>query len=301
MGKERKIWLNGEMIPEENATVNVMSHAFTRGAAIFEIFGVHKTPDGPAAFRMDDHLKRFEKSIELLDMELPRSINEIKQAAIDCVKTNNIEDVFVRIMAYHSGESYSTVPPDGDLDILILAFSFDPFRGGMNKPVSACISKWRKLHPQTVPVECKVSGNYVNGMMSSLDAKKRGFGLGIMLDTQGFLAELSTASIFIVKDGVLMTSPLGTILSSVSRRTVIAVARAEGIEVIEKAIRADEILDADEIFSSSTALKVWSVNRIEDRDIEDAPGPVSTQLSRTISGICSGSDERFKDWLTLMK
>jgi len=288
------------MIPSENATVNIMSHAFTRGAAIFEIFGIHKTPDGPVAFRMDDHLRRLEKSIKLLEMELPRSIDEIKQAAIDCVKTNNIEDGFVRIMAYYSGESYSAVPPDGDLDMMILASSFGQFRGGMNRPVSACISKWRKLDPKTVPVECKVSGNYVNGMMSSLDAKKRGFGLGIMLDTKGFLAELSTSSVFIVKDGILITSPLGTILSSVTRRAVIDVAKAEGIEVVEKAVSSEEILDADELFSSSTAFKVWSVNRIEDRDIENAPGPVSAQLSRTLEDICSGSDERFMDWLTPM-
>ena len=298
MGDKRKVWLNGEIIPWQDATVHTMSHSLSRGSAVFEIFSVHETPDGKAAaFRFDKHMMRLRNSTELLGMELAQSEEEIKEAVEEVVKINNVKDGFVKIMAYYGQQSFSVVAPDAPLDMVIFAVSWGAVKYDPGKSESACICKWRKLHPETVPVEAKVAGNYVNGMLSRQDAKKRGFNVGILLDTQGFMTEGSTEAIFIVKDNVLTVPPLGTVLSSITRMAIVDAAKKIGMAVSERLIRKDEILDADEMFTAGTPIKVMPVDQIEDRMLENVPGPVTIKVAKMMEEICNGSDERFKDWL----
>jgi branched-chain amino acid aminotransferase len=150
-------------------------------------------------------------------------------------------------------------------------------------------------------VEAKVAANYLNGMLARQDAKRRGFDLGVMLDSHGFLAESSVESVFIVKDGVLLTPPLGLILSSISRRSILEAAPTAGIKVVERPIRRQEILEADELFTSSTTCRVMPASRIEDRVLRKAPGPVSGKLRTLMKAVCSGKEDRFKHWLHPIK
>ncbi len=298
MPDERKVWLNGELIPWDEANVHIMSHAFSRGSAIFEVLGVHQTASGPAAFRLAEHLERLFNTAELLGMKLAQSAEEIQRAVGETVEANRIGQGFVKIVAYYGEEAFATLVPDANLDLAVFAIPLTADLGlDVTRPISACVCKWRKLHPRTVPVEAKACANYLNGMLARQEALRRGFDIGLMLDTHGFLAEGSIEAVFMVKDGVLVTPPLGRILPSISRRSVLEAARASGQETMEKAIRPEELLAADEIFTSATPFKVLPVGRIEDRVLEDAPGPVTSRMAELMNTICGGTDERFKDWL----
>ncbi len=296
MVDERKVWINGKLIPWDQATVHILSHGFSRGSAIFEVFGIHKTPQGPAAFRMDDHFKRFKKSAALLGMDLAYSEDEMKAAVAEAVQANNLQEGYIKAVAYYGEEAFATLVPNVPLDLSIFAISMEADLGlEIDKAISACLSKWRKLHASTVPPEAKAAANYLNGMLTRQDAQKRGFDVGLMLDTHGFLAEGSIEAVFLIKDGVLLTPALGRILPSISRRSILEIARASGIETIERAITPDELFSADEIFTSATPYKALPVGRIEDR-ILDAPGPVTRRLTEIIENVLKGSDDRFKAW-----
>lgn len=299
MADEKKVWRNGELIPWDQATVHLMSHGFSRGSAVFELFGIHDTPAGPMAYRMDDHFRRLQKTIELLGMELAYSLDDLRDAVVETVKANEMVNGHVKLMGYYSGESLAELVPDEKLDVTIFAIPTGADLGvDPTRTISVCLSKWRKLHPGTVPVEAKVAANYLNSMLARRDAKQRGFDMALMLDTHGFVAEGSIEVFFMVKDSVLKTAPLGRILASVSRQSVIDVARAEGIDVLETPILPEEFLSADEIFASATPFKTLPVGRVEDRILEDAPGEITRRLSGLFEKILAGGDERYKHWFT---
>jgi len=298
MPVESKVWLNKEWIPWDKAKVHIMSHSFSRGSAIFEVMGVHQTASGPAIFRLPEHIARLFNTAEMLGMRLAQSVEEIQHAVAETVKANALSQGFIKIVAYYGEEAFAKLVPDTSLDLAIFAIPITADLGlDITKPISACICKWRKLHPETVPVAAKACAYYLNGMLSRQEAFGRGFDVGLMLDTQGFLAEGAIESVFMVKDGVIMTPPLGRILPSISRKSVLEAAQATSQKAMEKAIRPEELLDADEIFTSATPFKVLPVGRIEDRIIENTPGPVTRRMAELMRTICDGADERFKDWL----
>lgn len=301
MTYQKQVWINGKLEPWEKANVHILSHGFSRGSAIFEFLGVHKTTNGSFAFRLDDHLIRLFKSAELLEMNISQSAAEIKKGVIEAVRGNDIEAGWVKIMAYYSEEALASLVLQSDLDLAVFAGPIEAL--GLppaDQPVKAGISKWRKLDPQTVPVEAKVAGNYVNGMIVRQDVQKRGFHMGIMLDTQGFVAEGGTESVFMVKDNQIITPPLGRILSGITRMSILEVARTYGLDVQEKAITTEDLLTADEAFISGSPLKVLSLSCIENRVFEKAPGPLTIKLAKLMNDVCSGNDQRFQKWFVPM-
>ena len=296
MNNKNKVWFNGKMIPWHEATVPLLSHGFSRGSAIFEVFGIHESPDGPVAFRMDEHLKRLMKSASLLGMEMAYSTDEIARAVAETVKTNDLGRGLIKMLAYWGEEAIIDLVLESKLDLAIFAIPASE-ELGMDKtqPITACLSKWRKIHPETVPVAAKASSNYLNGYLARRDAFNRGFEVGLMLGTDGFLAEGSIESVFLVKDGILKTPPLGRVLSSITRLSIIKVAPMIGIPISEEPILQEELFTADEIFTSHSGVKVSPVARFEDR-ILPAPGPITKQVMEQMNNIINFSDDRFNDW-----
>ncbi len=296
MNNNAKVWLNGELIPWVEATVPILSHGFSRASAIFDVFGVHVGPEGPVAFRMDEHIKRLMKSAELLGMEMAYSDAEIVDAAKIAVRENSIGRGIVKILAYWGEEALINLVLDSKLDLAIFAIpENEDLELDQPRPLSACVSKWRKIHPETVPVGAKACSNYLNGYLARKDAALRGYDIGILLSTDGFLAEGSIESIFIVKDGVLKTPPLGRVLSSITRMSILDAAPAIDISVKEGPITADELLDADEAFTAHTGIKVEPIIRLEDRELP-GPGPVTRQVMQAMTDIMQFKDDRFKNW-----
>lgn len=296
MTSDLQVWINGKMVQRRDARVPILSHSFSRGSAIFDVFGVHRGPKGPMAFRLDDHLKRLNKSAELLEMELGYSNDQIIEAIKATVKANGIGRGIIKILAYWSDEVITELVVDGRLDVAVFAI---PESAELvldkEKSISVCLSKWRKLHPETVPVGAKACANYLNGYLARKDAVSRGFDIGILLGTDGFLAEGSTESVFIVKDGILMTPPVGRVLSSITRKSILEAVPGIGIPVAERPITSGELYAADEMFTVHTGTKVEAVARFEDRQLE-APGPVTTRVMKLINDIMQFKDDRFMHW-----
>jgi branched-chain amino acid aminotransferase len=297
MDNENTVWLSGRLVPWKEATVPLLSHGFSRGSAIFDVFGVHEVQNRPVVLRMKEHLRRFERSAELMGFEIPYSSQEIRQAVAELVDANNMKLGLIKILGYWKEEAVTELVLDSKLDIAIFPIP-ESRESGLYKAknISACFSKWRKLHPETVPVRAKACSNYVNGYLARKDAYERGFEVGIMLGTDGFVAEGSIESVFMVHDGVLKTPPLGRILSSITRLSILQAAPALDIPISEEPILPHSLYSADEIFTSHTGIKVSPVDRFEDRTLE-APGPITKQLIDLMENIITGSDERFKDWL----
>lgn len=296
MNNDAKVWLNGKLIPWAEATVPLLSHGFSRGSAIFEVFGIHKFPDGLFAFRLDEHLKRLMRSAELLEMELAYSTEEIKEAVNETVKANHIGRGLVKILAFWGEEAVIRLVLDSKLDVAVFAVpQSEELALDDTTPISACLSKWRKIHPETVPVEAKSCSNYLNAYLARKDANNRGFDMALLVGTDGFLAEGSIESVFMVKDGVLKTPPLGRILASITRKSIVQAAPTIGIPVSEDSILPKALFEADEIFTSHSGIKVSPVNRFEDRNLE-APGPITQKLMALMNRIVNRSDDRFNDW-----
>jgi branched-chain amino acid aminotransferase len=305
MLEERVVFLNGEFIAWKEAKVHLMSHSFGRGSAIFEVMSLHESAAGPAVFRLDEHIQRLFRTAELLDMEIALTPESLEQAVMDSVKQNGVKQGFIKIICFYPQIAFEILPPQKVLDTTI--FVVDPAQdlGGLRFPfekgATACISKWRKLDPETVPVEAKAAANYLNGMLARAEARERGFDQVIMLDTQGFIAEGGTESVFLAKEGRLMTPALGTVLASISRKAVLEIAPVFGIETLEGRLTPERLYEADEIFFSGTPMKVLPVRQIENKALDETPGPITRKLADFMIEILAGREERFKSWLFPIK
>ena len=305
MPDQRIVYMDGEFVPWEHATVHMMSHSFSRGSAIFEVIGLYETGDGPAVFRLDEHMDRLFRSAALLEMELPLSKPDLVDAVKETVRRNGLSSGFIKVMCYYPHVIFDLSPPVDRAACAV--FAIDPARdfgtpgASHDRGISLCISGWRKLDPGTVPTEAKATANYLNGMMARLDARKRGFDRAVMVDGEGFIAEGGTSSVFVVKDGRIMTPAPGVILKSITRKSILPLADALGIDTEEGRLHPHLLNEADEVFMSSTTTKVLPVTRFEERRFEEAPGPVSRALDRLVSEVCAGRDERFRDWLFFVR
>lgn len=294
-----KVWRNGEFIAWDQATVHVLSHAFSRASAIFDVLKIYETADGPAAFKIDDHIDRLFYSAKLLGMNLAYSKERIKQAALETVRENRIRQGLVKIIAYWSEEAILKLVPDAELDLDIFSIpeaeseSF-PHRN----PIKACISKWRKIPPECMPVKAKACAHYLNGMLARADAQRLGFDIGILLDTRGFVAEGSIETLFMIQNNVLVTPNLGWILKGISRQTIIEIARDDGVEVDERPIAKEELFTADEIFTSTTPSRVQPVGQINDHILNNTPGPLSVKISKLCDDVVKGKIAKYNKWLT---
>lgn len=298
---EKSVYINGEYVAWEKATVHLMSQSFGRGTAMFDILSAHQTPSGTALFRLDEHVNRFFRTAEQVDIKIPCTKKELHQKVLETVRRNGMSQGLIKIIGYFGQPAVDIKSTQAECDLAILVidstselYNKEPF---FENGTTVCLSKWRKLDPQTVPVEAKVAANYLNGFMSRQDAASRGFEIGLMLDTQGFIAEGGIESVFLVKDGRLLAPVLGTILQSISRKTVLEVAEANGIEVIQARLKPQLLFEAEEIFLSGTGNKVWPVRQFEDRALNPCPGVLARKLNELIENIFSGRDERFGHWL----
>lgn len=301
MLNEREVYFNGEYRRWDEANVHVMSHSFGRGSAIFEVIGFHDTPAGPAVFRLDEYLSRFWKSASLLEMEPPLTQRGLQEAVLTLVKRSALKSGFLKMYGFYPEISFKILPPQRKFQVAVCLFSAEEALGqppeSAPRGVTACVSRWRRLDPRTVPIEAKVAANYVNGMVARMESREKGFDYAILFDTQGFIAEGGTESLFLVRKGRLLTSALGTVLQSITRKTLLEVAGTMGIETFTGLLNPEALDEADEIFFSGTSTKLLPVRQVGDRILNQVPGPLTRRLSERMAAITSGGDEQFRHWL----
>ena len=305
MFSERTMYVNGRLVPWERATVHLMSHSFCRGSAIFEVMRLHTTKRGRAIFRLDAHLSRLHRTADLLGMTLPMDGKEFKRAIFETVKGNTVENGYVKLICYYGNVAVKVMPNQKTMDTCIAVVDpetdLEAEPPQPDRPLRIALCRTRKLHPETIPIEAKAAANYLNGMLSRIEAAEKGADVGIMMDTQGFLAEGSTESIFLAKEGLLMTPSEGTILKSISRMTILELAPALGIPTVERRLRPEILAEADEIFLSSTGGRTQPVGEVDGKSLQNTPGPVTRRLSEALEEITADRSPRFSHWLTYVE
>ena len=306
----RQIWVDGEYLPWEQATVHVLSHSLQRGSLIFDYMSVHETPRGPAVFRMPEHVARFLDSARLVGLPLERSAAEIEAAILETVRRNPGARA-VKVSAYLASIEVDVVPLDDHVTVAIAAY--DP-QADVNdrKPrpphQARTLSLWiekevRNRRKDIVPPQAKVAANYTSPMWAKWNARRRGYDEILLIDEQGHVAEGPTTNVFLVDQaGTLVTPEEETVLLGVTRRSILEIARHEGIDVKETKVAPEDLFAASEVFLTGTSAGVWAVHAVDDRRIgppgQEPPGPVARRLAARFRKIAAGEDPDFATWLT---
>jgi branched-chain amino acid aminotransferase len=301
--KDRWIWVDGNFVRLPDAKVHLLSQSFARGSAIFEVLSAYHTRQGVGVFRLKDHLKRLDNSAREMMMELPYGNKQLFDAALKTVRRNAVDAGLLKIIAYYPEVGLEILPHDTRVSVAVAAFAFGRdvtiSKFGEDRFATAGISKWRKPHPESVPVHAKASGNYLNPMLAKLEVRKRGFKTPILLDLKGRVAEGATESLFLVKHGRLLTARLDNILASITRMSIIEIAADLKIPVAQKDLLPRDLMNCDEAFFSSTTCKVWPISRIEKHKLA-APGPVSVRLRDYFDRILAGDVPKYRKWFSLV-
>ena len=301
-GDLMKAWLNNEFVDWMDVKAPVLSHGFGRGSAIFEVVDIVATEKGPAFFGLAEHVDRFINSAKYMYITLPLTRDDIIRACIETARENRVVSGVAKFFAYYSAIELDVLAHKKDLDVAIFCLDFgkpDQDVSVMSDPVSACISSYRKIHPESVPVHAKATGNYVGGYLAKTAAKEQGYEDVILLDTMGFVAEGATANIFIVKENQVFTPGLRSVLPGINRMIVMNMLQDMGRAVRVTDIRPDELLECDEAFYTASVVKLIPVSRIDKIPLGDAcPGPVTREIADRIGQGFQGRLQAFDRWLT---
>ena len=295
------VWMNGQVVPWDNATTHVSSHALHYGSGVFEGIRCYETADGPAVFRLDVHLERLYSSAEVYGISIPYTREELSGAIADLVRRNGFASCYVRPLCYLGSDSLGVHPGNCPVEVVILAWPWAPYLGaeGQKRGVRVTVSPWRKFESRMFPTTAKACGQYLNSMLAVRDAVSRGFAEALLLDAEGHLAEGSGENLFVVRDGRLLTNDeRHSILLGVTRDAVFRIARDLGYQVEVRALELEDLLSADEAFFTGTAAEVTPIREVDGTVIgKSTPGLVTEEIQRVFFAATSGQDERYRDWL----
>ena len=306
MPRGEYIWLDGELVKWSDAKVHVMAHALHYGSAAFEGIRSYSTGRSTVVFRLDDHLRRFQYSMDVLGMVPRYTLDELRDAVITVVKANRLGDGYIRPIAFYSMDDYLGIDLSryGDkYSVAIGGWNWGKYLGGAYEKGSRVkISRWRRLSKLSVPMDAKICGYYANSVIARLEGGRE-YDEVLMLDEHGFVVEGSGENIFIVSGSEIYTPPeSASILPGITRDTVIRLIRDElGKEVVEKNILVSELLNADEVFMVGTAAEVTPVVEVDNILIGDgAPGVVTKDLQKLYYQVVRGKIDKYSDWITIV-
>ena len=297
------IWMNGRMIPWEQATVHVMSHALHYGSSVFEGIRVYRTPDGAKAFRLTDHMQRLLNSAKIYRMPIAYDLDELIAVCKEVVVANNLMNgAYIRPLAMRGYGDVGLAPkPDHPVDVVVAAWEWGAYLGadGLEQGVDVCVSSWQRVAPNTMPALAKAGGNYLSSQLISTEAKRLGFAEGIALSTDGTVSEGAGENLFIVRDGRLLTPPAASsILTGITRDTVMQLAQQLGLTVIEQAIPRELLYLADELFFTGTAAEITPIRSVDGIHIgEGRRGNVTARLQAAFFGLFNGETQDARGWL----
>lgn len=302
--RDGKIWMNGQLVEWREAKAHVLTHTLHYGMGVFEGVRAYETAKGPAIFRLKDHTDRLFNSAKIVGMQLPFDKDTINQAHIDVVKANNLQSCYFRPMAYYGSGKLGVAPKADDVQVILAAWAWGAYLGeeGMKRGIRVKVSSFIRHHPNITMIKAKANGNYMNSIMANTEATRDGYDEAILLDAQGFVAEGSGENVFIVRDGVLYTPALDVALDGITRRTVIAIAKELGIDVVEKRITRDELYIADEVFFTGTAAEVTPIREVDNRTIGAGErGSITGEIQARYFDIVQGRNPKYEHWLTYCK
>lgn len=279
-----------------------MSHVVHYGSSVFEGIRCYETPDGPAIFRLPDHMRRFHDSCRIYRMPMRHSVDELVAACVGTVAENELPHCYLRPVALRTGMQMGVFPLEVPVETFIIPWQWGTYlgKGALETGVDVCVSSWRRAAPDTFPTLAKAGGNYLNSQLSKLEARADGYAEGIMLDSFGFVSEGSGENLFLVRDGKLITSSMGAgILHGITRDSVIRIARDMGIDVSEQVIPREMLYIADELFFTGTAAEITPIRSVDHIAVGSGkPGPIALAIQKEYMGLVKGAVPDRYGWLT---
>jgi branched-chain amino acid aminotransferase len=298
-----KIWRNGEFIRWEEATIHVLSHVVSYGSSVFEGIRCYETKSGPAIFRLPEHMRRMIDSAKIYRIDpFPFSQQQLCDAAVDLVRVNGLSSCYIRPIALRGYGEMGVFGGKNPTDVYMACWEWGKYLGpeALAQGVDVCVSSWNRIAPNTLPALAKAGANYMNSQLIKMEALANGYSEGIALDQNGFVSEGSGENIFVVRDGKIVTPPLGaSVLPGITRDTVIKLADGLGIPVVESLIPRELLYLADEVFFSGTAAEITPIRSIDKQRIGSGRrGPVAEALQKAFFGVIDGTAEDKYGWLT---
>jgi branched-chain amino acid aminotransferase len=300
----KKIWMDGTLVDWDDAKVHVLSHTLHYGTGAFEGIRAYKTSQGPAIFRLREHMERLSRSCRILMMDLPYSVDDLCQAAIDVVAVNELVDgCYIRPIVYLGYGEMGVNPLLAPVNAAVAAWPWGAYlgEGSLDKGVKMKVSSWVRHSPDALPTGSKTNGSYVNSSLAKVEAIKSGYDEAIMLGADGHVSECTGENLFIVRDGVVITPPPSEAgaLRGITLASIVQIARDLGYEVSFEALRRDDLYVADEAFLTGTAAEVVPIDSVDDRFIgHGEPGPITKALQSTYFKAVRGELPQYEGWLT---
>jgi branched-chain amino acid aminotransferase len=298
----RHIWMDGALVPWDDAKVHVASHVVHYGSSVFEGIRAYATTTGPAVFCLGPHMRRLEDSCRIFRMAMPYSRDQITRAVLETASVNRHTECYIRPVVFRGVESLSVDPRKCPVHVAIITLEWGRYLGpeAIEQGVDVMVSSWRRMAPDTHPGMGKIGGNYVNSAFVVMEAADNGFAEGIALDVQGYLSEGSGENLFLIRDGAVFTPPLAaSILGGVTRNVVLTLCRDFGIEVREMPIPREMLYVADEVFFTGTAAEITPIRSVDRQTVGTGRrGPVTHRLQEEFFGITEGRVPDRHGWLT---
>jgi branched-chain amino acid aminotransferase len=300
--ESKYIWMNGELVEYEKATVHFTVSTMHYGLGVFEGIRCYDTPKGPAVFRLQEHAQRLIDSVRILDMpELPYTVAQVMDAILQTVKVNDFSECYIRPLVYltEGGMGLNFIGAKSGLGIAVWEWGNFLGEEAMENGIRANIASFTRHHINVMMTKSKAAGNYVNSALAKTESVKLGFDEAIMLDPQGYVAECTGENIFLVRDGRIYTPPVATVLGGITRDALLAIARNLGYDVLEQPISRDMLYTADEVFVCGTAAEVVGLSEIDFRKIGSGKtGPVARALQKAFTAVVHGEDPQYEAWLS---
>lgn len=299
-----KVWMDGEFVALKDAKINVLAHVVHYGSSVFEGIRCYETENGPAVFRLEEHMQRLIDSAKIYKMDIPYTRDELVQAVIDTIKANNLKSCYIRPITYRGFSELGVNPLGCPIETTIAVWEWGSYIGEeeMENGANIGVSTWRKPAPNTFPAMAKAGANYMNSQLANLEAGKHGYDEAILLDYQGNVAEGSGENIFIVEGDKIVTPSLDSVLRGITRDTIITIAKDLGYEVKEEIIARERLYLADEVFFTGTAAEVTPIRAIDNRQIGIGKrGPITKEIQDAYFELVNGKSENDHGWLTYIE
>jgi branched-chain amino acid aminotransferase len=294
------IWLDGRLVPWAEAQVHVLTHTLHYGLGVFEGIRCYRCADGRSAiFRLREHVDRLFGSAHIVGIPMPYTRDEIHEACLATVRANKLRECYIRPLAF-LGDGEMGLAARPATRVAIAAWPWGAYLGdeGMKRGVRLKTSSFARFHPNTMLTKAKVVGHYVNSILAAREARDAGYDESLLLDVDGYVSEASGENIFIVRGGVVKTTPLPTVLEGVTRDAVLAMLREMQIPYREERFTRDEVYLADEAFFTGTAAEVTPIREVDDRQVGPGePGPITRRLQERFLGAVQGKDAQHQAWL----
>jgi len=297
-----KIWHNGRFIAWDDAKIHVLSHTVSYASAVFEGLRCYHTVSGPAIFRLKEHVRRLVDSAKIYRMELPFSADALCEAMVELVRVNHLESCYLRPIVLRGYGEMGVLGIKNPTEIYIACWEWSKYLGeaALAEGVDVCVSSWKRIAPNTLPALAKAASNYMNSQLIRMEAQANGYAEGIALDEQGYVSEGSGENIFVIRDGKLLTPPLGaSVLPGITRDSILCLAAELGIPVAEGIIPREMLYIADEVFFTGTAAEITPIRSVDKIQVGNGRrGPVTERLQKEFFRILNGETEDRHEWLT---